>query len=70
MADKGFGNTSGAYLFAKIYSILVKGAAMAVLVIDTDEELAGDDRGDEELVGGDGGDELPELEKNRCLTSP
>jgi hypothetical protein len=59
MADRGFGKTSGAYLFAKICSILVKGAAMAVLVIDTDEELVGDD----------GGDELPELEKNGCLTS-
>jgi hypothetical protein len=62
MADRGFGKTSGAYLFAKICSILVKGAAMTVLVIDTDKELAGDDGGDEELVGDDGGDELPELE--------
>jgi hypothetical protein len=62
MADRGFGNTSGAYLFAKICSILVKGAAMTVLVIDTDEELAGDDKGSEELVGDDGGDMLPELE--------
>jgi hypothetical protein len=70
MADRGFGKTSGAYLFAKICSILVKGAAMAVLVIDTDEELVGDDGGDEELGGDDGGDELPELEKNDCLTSP
>jgi hypothetical protein len=52
MVDKGFGNTSGAYLFAKICSIMVKGAAMIVLVIDTDKELVGDD----------GGDELPELE--------
>ena len=62
MEDKGFGKTSGAYLFSKICSILVKGAAMAVLVIDTDKELVGDDGGDEELVGYDGGDELPELE--------
>ena len=62
MADKGFGNTSAAYLFANICSILVKGAAMTVWVIDTDEEIAGDDGGDEELVGDDGGDELPELE--------
>jgi hypothetical protein len=60
MVDKGFGNTSGAYLFAKIYSIMVKGAAMTVLVIDTDEELVGD------YVG----DELPLLEYNGCLTSP
>jgi len=59
MEDKGFGNTSGAYLFAKIYSILVKGAAMIVLEIDTVEELVGDD----------GGDELPELKMNGCLTS-
>jgi hypothetical protein len=70
MADRGFGKTSGAYLFAKICSILDKGAAMTILVIDTDEELAGDDGGDEKLVGGDGGDELPELEKNGCHTSP
>jgi hypothetical protein len=47
MADRGFGKTSGAYLFAKICSILVKGAAMAVLVVDTDEELVGEDGGDE-----------------------
>jgi hypothetical protein len=64
MADKTFGKTSGAYLFAKICSILVKRVAMTVLVIDTDEELVGDDRGDEKLIGGDGGGELPELEKN------
>jgi hypothetical protein len=70
MADRGFGKTSGAYLFAKICSILVKGAAMAVLEIDTDEELVGDDGRGEELVGDDGGDELPEFEKNGCLTSP
>jgi hypothetical protein len=35
---------------------------MTVLVIDTNEELAGDDGGNEELVGDDGGDVLPELE--------
>jgi hypothetical protein len=70
MADRGFGKTSGAYLFAKIYSILVKGAAMAVLVVDTDEELVGDNGGDETIVGDDGGDEFPELEMNGCLTSP
>jgi hypothetical protein len=52
MVDKGFGNTSGAYLFAKICSILVKGEAMTVLVIDIDKELVGDN----------GGDEVPELE--------
>jgi hypothetical protein len=46
MADRGFGKTRGAYLFAKICSILVKGAAMTVLVIDTDEELVGDNGGD------------------------
>jgi hypothetical protein len=52
MADKGLGNTSGAYLFSKICSILVRGEDMTVLVIDTDKERVGDD----------GGDELPELE--------
>jgi hypothetical protein len=62
MADRGFGNTSGAYLFAKICSILVKGAAMIVLVIDTDEEFSRDDGGNEELIGDDGGDVFPELE--------
>jgi hypothetical protein len=42
---------------------------MTVLVVDTDEELVGDNGGDKGLGGEDGGDELPELEKNGCLTS-
>jgi len=48
MADRGFGKTRGAYLFAKICSILVKGAgpAMIVLMMDEDEELVGDNGGD------------------------
>jgi hypothetical protein len=47
MADRGFGKTRGAYLFAKICSILVKaGPAMIVLMIDEDEELVGDKGGD------------------------
>jgi hypothetical protein len=55
MEDRGFGKTSGAYLFSKICSILVKGTSMAVLEIDTDEKLVGDDGRGEELVGDDGG---------------
>jgi hypothetical protein len=70
MEDKGFCKTRGAYLVAKICSILVKGATMTVLVVDADEKLVGDDKGDEELVGGDGGGEWPELEKDGCLTAP
>jgi hypothetical protein len=46
MADSGFGKTRGAYLFAMICSILVRGAAMMTLVIDADEELVGDNGGD------------------------
>jgi hypothetical protein len=48
MADRGFGKTRGAYMFAKICSILVKGArtTMTVLMMDEDEELVGDNGGD------------------------
>jgi hypothetical protein len=46
MADSGFGKTRGAYLFAKICSILVRGAAMTTLVLDEDEEFVGDNGGD------------------------
>jgi hypothetical protein len=43
MADKGLGKTRGAYLFAKICSIFVKGAAMAILGVDAEEDVSVDD---------------------------
>jgi hypothetical protein len=43
MADKGLGNTRGAYLLAKICSIFVKGTAMEILGVDAEEEVSVDD---------------------------
>ena len=43
MADKGLVKTSGAYLFAKICSILVKGTTMTILGVDAEEEFSGDE---------------------------
>jgi hypothetical protein len=37
------GKTRGAYLFAKIYSILVKGASMEILGVDAEEDVFVDD---------------------------
>ena len=43
MADKGLGNTRGAYLLANICSIFVKGTTMAILGVDAEEEASEDD---------------------------
>jgi len=43
MDDNGLGNTRGAYLFAKICSIFVKGTTMVILRVDAEEEASEDD---------------------------